>query len=59
MACNLVINMFGYYVQGSYPERMEEYNKWQANLQVIMKSTWGMNILQGNYYDKIESLNGL
>jgi len=51
--------MFGYYVQGSYPERMEEYNKWQANLQVIMKSTWGMNILQGNYYDKIESLNGL
>ncbi|HEY5327390.1 MAG TPA: DUF5677 domain-containing protein [Mucilaginibacter sp.] len=30
MACNLAINTFGYYVQRSYPERIEEYNNWQA-----------------------------
>jgi hypothetical protein len=30
MACNFAINTFGHYVQGSYPERMEEYNKWRS-----------------------------
>lgn len=29
MACNLAINTFGYYVQNSYPEQLQEFNIWQ------------------------------